>query len=203
MDFSESYIRLFGVGIETPTGGTVRLNRRRALVLQALSARNCYYWQIVGVTKLGRHSVESALGKLESGGLAAVTWRLDTEAGQQPGPSYYEITHIGREVLRRGMEEYPGLWAPDKSTLRNIKVLKAVADGHEYVQQIIPMTGLKIHVVYTRLYKLEGAGFVDVGEEPREIVERERRRPRARYTLSTRGREELQRLMTQYPTAKP
>lgn len=89
--------------------GEVHLTHTAALILQTISARYRYGFDIMEVTGLPSGTVYPALRRLEAAGLIASKWEKEKEAfaDQRPARKYYRLTFAGDQVLGRAVKRYP------------------------------------------------------------------------------------------------
>ena len=86
----------------------LKLSYTAALVLQTISARYKYGFDIMDVTGLPSGTVYPALRRLEQQELIKSSWEgaQTAFADQRPARKYYRLTREGQETLRKAVLRY-------------------------------------------------------------------------------------------------
>ena len=92
-------------------GRRLNLTYTTGIVLSSIAAGHRYGFDIMDVSGLPDGTVYPALRRLEEAGMLRSAWEdLDEGAPQtRPPRRYYELTGGGKDMLRRAVEQFPGL----------------------------------------------------------------------------------------------
>jgi DNA-binding PadR family transcriptional regulator len=96
------------------------LSYSAAVILQAVANGYQYGFDIMDTTGLPSGTVYPALRRMEDAGYVTAKWESHEDAQRElrPPRRYYEVTRLGKQILKDALERYRLLAAPARGAVK-------------------------------------------------------------------------------------